>query len=149
MLRTRIIVWLVVACAAAVTFGASACGNGAEGVDACRSIEDARCQRASACQISLQQPYHTSGSDVDACIRYYQVACLHGLAVGDPGTASVNACVAAIENGDCSLVQNPTTGACAWLAPSAASSSATEPAEAGVELDGDDADLPDGEAGAD
>jgi hypothetical protein len=133
-MRSRAIVRIAVA-PAAVIFGANACGNGAVDVSGCRAIEDARCREAPACEVALEPPYHTSGSNVDACIRYYEVACLHGLGVPDPGTAAINACAAAISAGDCALVQSPVTGACAWLAPSAASSSAAEPTDAAEATD--------------
>ena len=95
---------------------AAACGNGADGVDACRQIEDARCKLAPACGITLQPPYHTAGTDVDACIRYYSIACLHGLEVGNPGPTAVSACVSAIT--DCAAVAAPQEkAACSWLAP--------------------------------
>ncbi|HXX67310.1 MAG TPA: hypothetical protein VEK07_09020 [Polyangiaceae bacterium] len=148
MLRPRVVLWLAVFPATGAIFGAGACGNGAVGVNECRSIEEARCRQAPACGISLEPPYDTSGSAVDACIRYYQVACLHGLAVPDPGQASVNACVAAINSGDCSLVQAPVTGACAWLAPSSSSSSAVV-TDAAADSEDDGTGSPDGEASAD
>ncbi|HEV3191215.1 MAG TPA: hypothetical protein VGY54_11990 [Polyangiaceae bacterium] len=103
---------------------ATACGTNATGVDACRQIEGARCRRAPACGIPLQPPYHTAGSDVDACIRFYDLACLHGLAVNDPGSAAVQACTSAINNNGCAVVQHPEADtACAWLDAGAASSS--------------------------
>lgn len=145
MLRPRVVLWLAVVTAAGV-LGAGACGNGAVGVDACRSIEEARCRQASACGISLEPPYYTSGSAADACVRYYEVACLHGLTVPDPGAASVNACVAAIESRDCALVRAPVTGACAWLAPSASSSSSSD---AAADSEDDDVVSVDGGASAD
>lgn len=99
-------------------FVLGACGNDAVGVDACRQIESARCRQAPACGISLEPPYHTSGGDVDGCIRFYDTACLHGLAVGNPGGAAVNACVAAIDSGDCDIVRVPQSATpCAWLEP--------------------------------
>ena len=124
------------------TVAASGCGTDAVGVDACRQIEEARCKQAPACGILIEPPHFTSGSTVDACIRYYDDACLHGLAVGDPGPTDVNACVAAI-NGDsmkkdgCSIVSEPQTdtAACGWLVPPASSTSdaaATPSSDAGV-----------------
>jgi hypothetical protein len=93
------------------------CGNGTDGTDACKQIEEARCRRAPACSIPLATPVHTSGTDVDACIRYYDIACLHGLSVAEPSGATVNACVSAIQSGACTVVQNPASDpACAWLA---------------------------------
>jgi hypothetical protein len=99
------------------TFGATlGCGTDALGVDSCTQIEEARCRQAPACAVALQPPYHTNGGDVEACIRFYDVACLHGLDVSDPGPTAVHACVAAIETGRCGTVSAPETDpACAWL----------------------------------
>ncbi len=112
-------VLLALAVAAATAPLAAACGTDAVGVDACRQIEDARCQQAPSCNISLQPPYHQAGSDVDACIRYYDTACLHGLASGnDPGQTAVNTCVQAIQTGGCAVVEAPETDpACSFLIP--------------------------------
>jgi len=102
---------------------AAACGTDATGVDACKAVETARCQQAPSCpqQVQLEPPYHTSGDDVDACIRYYDVACLHGLASGNvPSSAQLNACVAAINSGDCTIVGAPESAPdCAFLIPPA------------------------------
>jgi hypothetical protein len=85
-----------------------------------------------SCGISIQPPYHTSGTDVDACIRYYDDACLHGLSSGsDPGPVAVNACVAAINqapmlDGGCSVVVMPEMAkACSWLSPPGQADSST------------------------
>jgi hypothetical protein len=114
---------------------ATDCGTSATGVDACRQIEGARCRRAPACGIPLQPPYHTTGSDVDACIRFYDLACLHGLAVSDPGTAAVQACAAAINNNGCGVVRQPESDtACAWLdagAPGSSPDASAAAADAG------------------
>jgi hypothetical protein len=115
---------LLLALAAAATGLVPACSGSAVGVDACKSVEDARCRAASACGVSLQPPYSTAGTDVDACIRFYDVACLHGLAGGsDPGPTALNACVAAIASHPCdkggpNLVLSPESDPkCAWLVP--------------------------------
>jgi hypothetical protein len=108
------------------------CGTDAVGVQTCRQIEEARCRRAPACAIPLEPPYHTSGGDVDECIRFYDDACLHGLTNGDsPSQTELNACLAAI-NGrgpsgdDCSVVSDPATAsACSWLAPTPATAEAS------------------------
>jgi hypothetical protein len=112
---------------------ANACGTGAVDVGACKQIEEARCRQAPACGIPIEPPYFTSGTDVDACIRFYDDACLHGLVAGDPGAAAVNACVAAIqsdtlEKDQCGIVRAPQTdqAACGWLVPPA--SAATDAA---------------------
>ncbi|MFZ5891558.1 MAG: hypothetical protein ACOY0T_10945 [Myxococcota bacterium] len=72
---------------------AASCGTDAQGVEDCRSIEQARCHAAAACgQIS----------DVSACTRFYRDHCLHGLSVPAPGGPFTKACVQAIrEAGDC------------------------------------------------
>lgn len=98
----------------------SACGTDAVGVDACRKIEQARCENAPSCGISLSMPVHrgtSPESDVSACTRYYDDACLHGLAASaDPGNVAVQACVDAINTGDCNVVKNPETHpSCSFL----------------------------------
>jgi hypothetical protein len=114
--RTESILRALAPALAGVLVMASGCATGADGVDACKQIEEARCKLAPACGIALQPPYSTAGTDVDACIRYYDIACLHGLEVGNPGTTTVNACVAAIT--DCATVVAPQNNpACAWLSP--------------------------------
>jgi hypothetical protein len=102
---------------AAATSGA--CSNDAVGVDSCKKIEEARCDQAPKCpMIQLGQPLHRD-PDVEACKRFYDVACLHGLEVSaDPGPVAVNACVAAINTGNCDTVVHPESDpACAWLIP--------------------------------
>ena len=110
----------------------AACGTDAVGVDACKQIESARCEQAPACGIALEPPYHTNGTDVTECQRYYDDACLHGLASGsDPGPTAVKACVAAIEQGDCTVVLTPSLApACAWLTPASTGSDASSDASA-------------------
>jgi hypothetical protein len=116
----------------------SACGTDAVGVQACRQIEEARCRRAPACGISIDPPYHTGGSDVDECIRFYDDACLHGLTTGDtPSGTQLEACVAAINGagttGDgCSIVSAPEVAApCSWLATTPITVDAADDADAG------------------
>jgi hypothetical protein len=89
--------------------------------------------------VSLEPPYHTAGSDVDACIRFYDVACMHGLVSGsDPGQAAVSACVAAIAGHPCAagepnLVKSPEKDpACSWLVPPV-SAPAVDASEAAAE----------------
>jgi hypothetical protein len=96
-----------------------ACSSSATGVNACKSIEAARCQRLPSCpSLSMSPPIWTSGSGVDACIRYYDTACLHGLDVADPGATAVAQCVKAIANDGCDVVATPEIDpACAWLVP--------------------------------
>ncbi|HZU81456.1 MAG TPA: hypothetical protein VE987_00995 [Polyangiaceae bacterium] len=103
-----------------------ACSTDAVGVDACRQIEATRCAQAPACNISLQPPYFTSGSSVEACVRFYDDACLHGLASSPPGQSAVDACTKAIQNDGCAVVAHPETDpACAWLVPTGAAADAS------------------------
>jgi hypothetical protein len=112
----------------------TACGTGASSPDSCRQIEEARCRRALACNIRLEPPYSTSGSDVDACIRYYDVACLHGLDVSNQGPTAVSQCVRAIETHDCAVVTTPQNDpACAWLIPPAAATTSDAASDTPVE----------------
>ena len=97
-----------------------ACGNDAVAVEKCRTIEHARCRWAKACGVNLDMPVRRSKSTspVDDCYRYYDDACLHGLPVAEPGSAEVQACVDAIDQGDCNTILRPETNdACKWLIP--------------------------------
>ncbi len=108
---------LAVVGVALVALVAMGCGTSPVGVGACKQVEEARCRRAPACGVNLEPPYSTTGGDVAACIRFYDVACLHGLAVADPGQDAVNACVASIESSPCdgAVPLFETAPACAWL----------------------------------
>jgi hypothetical protein len=114
----------------------AACSSSATGVDACKSIEEARCRNAPACGIALDQPVSRDGREVDSCIRFYDDACNHGLASkANPSSADVSACVKAINTGACSVVLSPETDpACAFLVP--------------VEVDSGDTDVEAGDAEA-
>ena len=101
-----------------------ACGTDAVGVEACRQIEEARCKMAPNCPssgIDLSKPVHRDSpkTDIDACIRFYRDACLHGLTTPtDPGQVAVKACVDAINQGDCNVLVHPETHpSCAFLVP--------------------------------
>ena len=112
------------ACAFAVAF-ALACGQSAVGIDACTSIEHARCQWIVQCYPDAAEyglPTRRSESDasspVDDCFRYYNDACLHGLVTTvQPASSAVTDCVNAIDNAtDCNIVWHPETAdACAFL----------------------------------
>jgi hypothetical protein len=66
------------------------CGTEPVAPDACRKIEEARCELAPGCP-------GLNITDVDACKRFYRDQCLHGLAIaGDPGAPVVDTCVAAL-----------------------------------------------------
>lgn len=102
---------------------AAACGTEPVGVDSCRKIEGARCENARSCGIDLSKPVHpgdTPSQDVGACKRFYEDACLHGLAAPtDPGSVAVQACVDAINGtADCEVIKSPEKDpACAFLIP--------------------------------
>jgi hypothetical protein len=113
----------------------AACGTEAAGVDACRQVEEARCDRMVDCQIPYSRPHH--GGDVEACKRFYRDACLHGLVNGTPpGDLLLAACVEKIRTTtDCEIVKVPEKASeCSWLIPSAPAP------EAGAETSGDAGD---------
>jgi hypothetical protein len=116
----RLPVLLALALGLAPTVGA--CGSSAVGVSACKSIEEARCNQIPSCpNIQISPPlWYTTGSAADACIRYYDTACEHGLSIGsNPAASDVNSCVAAIQS-SCATVAEPQTDPnCAWLVPPA------------------------------
>jgi hypothetical protein len=127
----RMALVLVTAAPAVLLFSAS-CGTDATGVSICRQIEEARCNQAPGCGISITPPYTTSGTSVEACIRFYDIACLHGLA-NDNGSINVDACLADIKK-SCSAVRAPESDpACAWLVPpmTAPPDASGAPSEAG------------------
>jgi hypothetical protein len=131
MLRTWMGIGLFFGTAAAVVIAVGACGTDAIGIDTCRQVEEARCRQAPHCSgIDLSQPVHRNSpiTDVDACIRYYHDACLHGLAASaDPGAVATKACVDAINTGDCAIVITPQVApACAWLVPPASVDAAAD-----------------------
>jgi hypothetical protein len=142
--RGIVALWVTPSFAILAVLAATACGTDAVGVDACQEVESARCRAAPGCGVSIEPPFSTSGSNVDACIRYYDIACLHGLASGnEPAPAAVSACVAAIAAHPCdahaaNLVETPESDpACAWLIPP----SPAPTVDASPEADGD-ADAP-------
>ncbi len=94
------------------------CGTDAVGIEACREIETARCRRAPGCAIDLSRPL-PSGDPVEACIRHYRDACLHGIQSGrDPTIPEKQACVDAISQGTCEVVRRPELSpACAFIIP--------------------------------
>jgi hypothetical protein len=107
-----------------------ACGTSAIGVDICNEIESARCTRAANlgdCGINFELPFgdsstQSSSENAATCIRFYSIACLHGLVTPyvppATGANSVADCVDAIANGSCAVVLNPAdaSASCLWLA---------------------------------
>jgi hypothetical protein len=93
------------ACLLSLLFlAASACGTDAQGIDACRKIDQARCRRAPSCpELGIAK------DQVEACVEFARDQCLHGLAVPDPGAPTVDRCARAIEDTStsCALVAAP------------------------------------------
>ena len=73
------------------------CGTGAVGVDACRSIESARCDALVSCP---KEQHGLAEDQVAACKLFYRDDCLHGIENNDAGADVVltdkDACVKAI-----------------------------------------------------
>jgi hypothetical protein len=133
--------WHLLGVAAAVAIAVTsvvACGTDPVGVESCRRIEQARCENGPTCGVNLSTPVNRGDNKpelaVAACIRYYDDACQHGLvAPTDPGPVQVDACVNAINTGDCSVVLKPESSpACAFLVPPAPPATAA-PADAAAE----------------
>jgi hypothetical protein len=120
----------LVLAAALLTMG---CGTAAQATDACRKIEQARCQRARA--LCPELGIHDEAS-LDECLGAARDLCLHGLPVGDPGTALVDRCVAAVSQAQtCDVVLSPEKAPeCAFLSPEAtADAGATVDAASGTD----------------
>ncbi|HMI83006.1 MAG TPA: hypothetical protein VK550_02875 [Polyangiaceae bacterium] len=114
----------------ASVLGTGACGTDASGVDACRKIEQARCRKAASCpDLGLR-----GSVGIEECVQYARDRCFHGLAVADPGTPAIQACVNAIDQAtSCEIVATPEmTPACEFLRPP------TGPVDAGAEASSDD-----------
>lgn len=109
---------LVVGVTLALVF---ACGASPVGIDACRAVEAARCAWGPACGVNMNVPVRRadSTSPVDDCIRYYNDACLHGIAGPNaPSNQQQNDCITAINAGDCAIVLAPEKSpACSWILP--------------------------------
>jgi hypothetical protein len=86
----------IVASLACALLTAPGCGTDAQGIDDCRSVEQARCAAAANCPAA-----DGAGSvvdDVGSCQRFYRDQCLHGTTTGSPGAPAVDACVRAIRD---------------------------------------------------
>jgi len=69
------------------------CSSDAIAVEACRTIENKRCEAAMGCTSGIADE-----DDVTACQLFYRDQCLFGMAAEeDPGQPAVEACVAAID----------------------------------------------------
>ncbi len=118
MLKRSVSVVVLVSLGLSV-LGAPACSTDAVGVDACREIESARCNRAVECSIPLGSP-NPAGDPVAACRRFYLDACLHGVqSAKDPTVPERKACVDAVTTGACAVVREPQLApGCAFILPS-------------------------------
>ncbi len=85
------VLWLTAAAALL-----SSCDNGAVGVDACRRLEQRKCELALQCPNapSIQSPL-----EVDACKLFYRDQCMFGMAdvTSTPDEAAVDDCITALE----------------------------------------------------
>jgi hypothetical protein len=92
-----------------IVLAPASCGTDAVGIDACRTIETARCEAATACGFTEAK--------VQSCTLFYRDQCLHGVEnadAGEPATTSVDACVAAIDaTAACAKAGAKTLDACA------------------------------------
>jgi hypothetical protein len=131
----RAVAGAVLASTVAVVAAMTACNSAPAGVDACKRIEQVRCESAQACGFDLETPPPIGSSPeekVASCIRYYDTACLHGVGNGvEPATQAVNSCVNAIITGDCGIVRSPEQyPACSFLAPVTSAPDASDAAAA-------------------
>lgn len=100
----------LVATGLSFTLLSTGCSSDAVGVDACRAIEEVRCEAAAACGLE-------GAEDVEACQRFYKSHCLHGLATEtEPRSSSVKACQRTIQAaGNCAKNGQNSLGDCAAL----------------------------------
>jgi hypothetical protein len=98
---------------AALAYG---CGTDAVGVDACRTIEKARCEVAPACTGDPDTFAIRSEEQVRNCITLYNDHCLHGLEnaeVDEPSQGNIDRCVNAIKaTAACKKAGVPTMAEC-------------------------------------
>ena len=101
---TRLLRRTCAVAAGAVLFWFAACNSDAHGVDTCRTVESARCEKLATCSGALR------ASTRDSCTAFYQVQCGNGLQDGarDPSAPELTACLAAIK-GSCDIASNPYT----------------------------------------
>ena len=93
----------------AIGLVAASCGDDPVGVEACRTIETARCEATTACGVSDTESQY--------CVAFYRDQCLHGIANthADLSANATTACVDAIRSvagcartGAMSMAQCPT-----------------------------------------
>ncbi len=78
-------------CAITPVVLSAGCGPSAVGVEACRRIEDARCDAAASCGMAKDQ--------IADCKLFYQDQCLHGIenTAHRPTEAELSACIASVK----------------------------------------------------
>lgn len=106
-LRLALLVALGLAGALSPALFSAGCGPSGVGVEACRKIEDARCEAAASCGLSQQQ--------VDNCKLVYQDQCLHGIqnSAYHPTQSDTDGCVAAVKAaGACAAAGVKSMAAC-------------------------------------
>lgn len=82
---------VVLALLAGLSVSAVGCKSTPVAEDGCKAIESARCRAMEGCP-SLEM------LDVEACVRFYDDQCLHGLASeSDPGEPRIEQCVTNID----------------------------------------------------
>jgi hypothetical protein len=84
---------------AALALAVAGCSTDAVGIDACRTIESARCDAAPACEGTPDAFGVATETEVENCKTFYRDHCLVGLenTDGEPDTDDVESCVATIE----------------------------------------------------
>ncbi len=102
-----------VVASAALALGTQ-CDNGATGVEACRRIEELKCEALRGCP----KGSIASDDDVASCKLYYRDQCLFGLAdSAEPDDAAIELCLGAIDAASqCKLDELATCAAAPALA---------------------------------
>lgn len=107
----RFVAVRLAAVALAASFGMALpqCGNDAVGVDACRRIEETRCELVMGCPGALVQ----TAEEVEECKLTYRDQCLYGIADSmNPDGPAVEACLDAIGRARACWNVGLTLGAC-------------------------------------
>ena len=98
------------AAAVVLALGASlfgACSSTAKGVDACRRLESARCDKLASKDCNGDGSFP---GDAASCSRFYETQCGRGLQDGarEPSSSELTGCLDAIKN-SCTVAHDPTT----------------------------------------
>jgi len=124
-----------------LAFALAHCGSDAVGIDACRQIEEARCEAARTCGLPRTgtPPGSVTDEQVESCKLFYRDQCLHGIQNDQTETteadtqqcvAAVNAATACAQSGAADMSACPgaplATGADPAVAPCTIITSAVE-----------------------